>query len=185
MHLLLMSRKSTKAVAFCGVLTALATVIMLLAGVLPTASYTLAALAGITTALVVLEFGSGRAVACFAAISAVSLLLVANKEPVMLFICLLGWYPIAKAQFERIASRVLEWTVKTGVFAAAVAAFYFIYKWLFFTQAEFEGAFWAKYGLALTLLTALAAFVIYDIALSKLIMLYKYRFQQKVRNLIK
>lgn len=170
--------------AFCGVMSAVSVVILLLAGILPTLSYALTALAGISLTLLVMEFGEKYAVMSYIAIALISMLLLPDKEPALLFTLILGWYPIGKARFERIKPVWLEYLAKIAVFSILCVAFYYVTVWLFMPGAEFEGSFWEKYGLPLTFAAALAAFVLYDIALSKMITLYVQKYQQKLRKTI-
>lgn len=176
-------RVKARAVAFGGVITALALTLMLLAGVLPTASYSLAALAGMLLVPLVIEFGFKISVAAFVAVGLLAMLLIADKEAGVLFCCILGWYPIAKAPIEKIKSHILCRAAKLAVFNLAVMGFYFISTRLFFA-AGFEDTLFGQYGLPVLWGMGNIAFIVYDIALSKLIVLYMRRLHSRLKKLI-
>ncbi|HNX14594.1 MAG TPA: hypothetical protein PK854_07375 [Oscillospiraceae bacterium] len=176
-------KTKTRSVAFGGVITALALALMLLAGVLPTASYSLAALAGMLLVPLVIEFGFKTSVSAFAAVGLLSMLLITDKEAGILFCCVLGWYPIAKAPFEKIKSNVLCWAVKLAVFNLALVGFYFLSTRLFFVTG-FEDTVLGRYSIPLLWGLGNIAFIFYDIALSKLIMLYMRRLHDRLKKMI-
>lgn len=121
--------KKNHDIALGGILIGLGVVILFLAGIFPTLSYTLAALAGCTVLVAVLEMGLGRAMMVYAGVSILSLLLVAQKDAAVLFVLLFGLYPVLKSIFETRFGRRMETTLKFAYFnIAIVAAFYsFIY----------------------------------------------------------
>ena len=59
--------KQTVRVAFCGIVTALSVVIMLLSAVIPIATYALPALAGMLGIMLVIEVGIGWALPAYVA----------------------------------------------------------------------------------------------------------------------
>lgn len=177
------NRKAREA-AFGGVTAGLMTVMMLIAGLLPTASYAAAALAGIFIIPALAELGPGACLPVYVAVSALSMLLCAQKDAALLYILILGWYPIAKAAIERIRSGALAWTVKFLAFNASAAAFWFTAKKLFFDFAEFGGESRGKWVAAAVLALANLAFFVYDVALGRLGALYMSRFHDKVRKSI-
>jgi len=174
-------KSKTRPIAFGGVITALALALMLLAGVLPTASYSLAALAGMLFVPLVIEFGYKTPVSAFVAVGLLSMLLLADKESAILFCCILGWYPIAKAPIEKIRSKVLCWAVKVGVFNIAVVGFYFLCTRLFF-MTGFEDTTLGQYSIPALWGLGNVAFIVYDIALSKLIVLYMRRLHKRLEK---
>lgn len=176
-------RFKTRSIAFGGVITAVALTLILLAGVLPTASYSLAALAGMLLVPLVIEFGYKTSVSAFVAVGLLSMLLLADKETGILFCCILGWYPIVKAPIEKIKSNIVCWTIKLAVFNIAVTGFYILCTRLFFVSG-FEDTILGKYSIPVLWGLGNIAFVIYDIALSKLIVLYMRRLHDRLKKMI-
>ena len=76
--------KQSSKTAFGGILTALSVVLMFLTGVIPFLTFALPALAGALLILIVTEIGSKWALCVYAAVSILSLLVVADKEAAML-----------------------------------------------------------------------------------------------------
>ncbi|MDD5952877.1 MAG: hypothetical protein PUC32_04410 [Oscillospiraceae bacterium] len=161
----------TVQIAFCGITAALSTVIMLIAGVVPTASYALPALAGVMAVAVVVEFNVGWAFGVFAVTAGLSLLLVPDKKAVLLYLFFFGYYPILKALIERIKIKIVAYLVKFAIFNAAVIGAYFVALWLLALPADAFVLFGVSIPWVL-LIVANAIFAIYDFALSGLVVLY-------------
>lgn len=176
-------KNKTKRIALCGVVSALALVLMLLAGVLPTSSYALAALSGVVLILVIAEFGAKTAVSAFFCVAIMSFFFVADKEVMMLFVCFLGWYPIAKGRLDRIKPWWAGYLCRFAIFAAAVTVFYFSVTRLFGIQFDMdEGLF--EVGLGLMIGMVIVAFFTYDIAISKLFEFYDLKLRQKLHRIL-
>lgn len=108
--------------ALCGVLGALAVVLMLLGGIVPVAIYCCPMLACLLL-VPLLEVCTRRLCLCwYAAVALLSLLLVPDKEPAIVF-AFLGWYPIAREPLGSLP-RVLRVMVKLLIFNAALVGMY-------------------------------------------------------------
>ena len=175
-----MARRSIQ-VAFCGIAAALSTVIMLIAGVLPTATYALPALAGIFSIALVIELNVGWAFASFVVSAALSVLLVPDKSAVLLYCFFFGYYPILKALIERIKWRWLAYLVKFAVFNAAVIAAYFTATKLLSIAVGNIVIFGISIPWVL-LLSATAIFAVYDFAVSGLVVAYMKRLHPIFQN---
>lgn len=178
-------KKQTKAVAFGGILCGLAVAVMLLSGIFPTAEYSLPAIAGVFMIAMVIEYGYKRALICYVAVAVLCLLLVPNKEPAMLFAGFFGYYPILKGKLESLRSRVVEWVVKFLVFNGAVIASYAVIVYLFgLGQVLEEFQTFGQWSLLIFLGLGNIVFLLFDLALSRLIWLYynriKPRFMDKL-----
>lgn len=157
--------KKTKKLAFSGILVALCVVILFLGSFFTTIDLTLAALAGIILILAVIEMGDKWAWCIFAAASILAWLLIPSKLVVCFFICFTGWYPIAKRSFERLHP-FLAWCVKISAFNVFMTVILLISKFVLRlpdTDLEFGYALYALGNVT---------FIVYDIALSKVILLY-------------
>ena len=165
--------------ALGGVMAALSLVLMLLSAVIPTMSYGLPALCGVLTTLVVIECGDRTAALMYAAVSILSLLLLPAKESALIYLLVFGWYPIAKRRIESLNRRVLEWVLKLGLVAVPVAVGSAGAVALVGMEAFF-GREIAGWMIPLIYLAAAAVFVLYDIALTRLISAYLSVIRQKV-----
>lgn len=119
-------KNSTFRVAFCSIIAALGLALMLLTSLVPIGTYAFPCFAGIFIAAVVIEYGWKWGLGVYAVVSVLSLFLAGDKEAVLYFIALFGYYPILKAVFEKnIKNKLILYIVKLAVFnAAAIASFY-------------------------------------------------------------
>ncbi len=165
-----MKSRGTRELALCACFTAIAVVINLLTSLFPTMSLTLLAISGLVTAVAVSECGLKRAGLVYLAASVLSLFIVLDKQNVMLYIFLFGHYPIIKSIIERIRNPVVAWVIK--MFSANVliiAVFIVIIKLLGIEQDTFFGE------LMVSLLISNAAFVLYDICMTRLMLIHATR----------
>ena len=95
-------KKSTQ-VALGGLSSALCLLLMFMTGLIPFSSYIFPALAGIVLISVREENGLKTALLVYAATSLLALLIIPDREAVMMYIMLLGYYPLAKPWIERLA----------------------------------------------------------------------------------
>ncbi len=134
-----MGRNSAKQIALCGVLAALAVVIMCLGGILLLATFITPILCCILLKTVLTVCGKRLAWAWYGAVSVLCLLLSPDKEAAALFL-FLGYYPIVKPRLDR--SR-LSWLWKALLFNGSVLVMYSLLIYLFgmaALEAEFRDA---------------------------------------------
>lgn len=117
-------RQHSRRLALCGVLAALALMFLSAGSILPAATFCCPILAMLSMLPVVEEYGMKTTLLFYAAVSLLSLLLVADREAALLYV-FLGWYPALRPCLDRrIRSRLLGTTVKLALFALAVSAMY-------------------------------------------------------------
>ena len=116
----------TRRLAVGGMMTALATAILLMGGVIPAATFIGPALAGIVLLPVLIEGGRRMALAAWVAVSALSLMLCADKEAALLF-AFLGWYPAVKFRLDArlrgwrgVPVKLVLWNLCAGAMAALI-----------------------------------------------------------------
>mgnify|MGYP006866316485 FL=1 len=93
-------KKGTMRIAVCGIIAALSLVFMMMTSLVPIGTYALPCLAGILISCIVVEYGYGWAIGVFCVTAVLSTLLAGDKEAVIYFIALFGYYPILKGAFE-------------------------------------------------------------------------------------
>ncbi len=118
------------------------------------------------------------------AVSAPLVMLFGEIEASLLYVFLFGYYPVLKAVIERINKIWIEWTLKLLCFNAAVMAVYYVSSRVFMISFDDLGDF-GKYGAVIFLLLCNAVFVLYDIAISRVSVLYMARLHPKIKKLIK
>lgn len=170
--------------AFCGIITALSTVLMFLTGIITIGTYTLPALSGLLLTVVVIEIGPTWAWSVYIATSVLSFFIAPDKEAALLFILFFGYYPIIKSFIEQIKNKYLSYLLKLVVFnISVIAAFYISIYLLGVPKDSFEigGVYlpWILLGIGNI------TFVLYDFAFSNLIVMYFQRFHATVHKWLK
>ncbi len=175
--------KNTVKITCCGVISALAVVVMLLTNV-PIALYTVPCIAGILFMIPAIEFGTKWGVMCYFVTSVLSVILPTEREALVVFIGFLGYYPILKMVIERLGKRFLEKIIKFAVFNLSIVGSYaVIIKILGYNvfENEFAGA---KVTAIALLLLGNAVFVVLDYAITQLIRLYFIKMRKPIRRIL-
>ena len=172
--------KQTRRLAVSGMMVALATAILLLGGVIPAATFTGPALAGIVLIPVLAEGGRRMALGAWLAISALSLMLCADKEAALLF-AFLGWYPAVKWSLEAklpgwrgLAVKLLLWNACAGAMAALI--FYVLRM----DQVIAEYREMSRAMLIAFILLANVTLILYDRLLNAMAVLYLKKLRPKL-----
>lgn len=164
-------------ISLCAILTALSVILLLLGGISGTLDLASAALASLCVVIAVIEAGYGSAFLVYLAASIIGLLLLPAKTPVLFFAVFFGYYPIIKSLSERL-SMLLSYVVKllsySAAFAITAAA-----SLIFMTSGSTEIS--SPIVLYTVLYFACAfVFVIYDIALTRLIRAYVHSLRKRL-----
>lgn len=163
-----------------GIASALCLLLMLLT-IIPIATYTMPALAGMVLIVVVIENGYSTAAMVYAAVSFLSLFICPDKEAAVLFVGFFGYYPILKGKLEKIRSHALEYAAKFLVFNIAVIASYLVIIYLFGLQGVLEDVGpLGQYSVLALLALGNVVFWIYDVALSRIITAYREVLRKKI-----
>ena len=149
-----------------GVGTALAVVLLFAAAFVPSGRLALICAASACVVFVRMRCGRNWAVGCYAASAALALVLLPEKGVPVLYALFLGYYPIVKLETERITKKAVRWLVRAGIFNFAFFILYFLFRQLFAVTVAAMG------GLPLIIAAANAGFVLYDYALTQLILIY-------------
>lgn len=167
-------------VAFGGIIAALCLVLMLMAGVIQIATLAIPALAGVLLMFLVIELGVKWAVSVYFIVAVFSLLFVADKEAALMFTLFFGYYPILKSKLDRILPKALSISLKFIVFNSAMIAEYFVAVKILMVPDEEFMMFGVSVPLVLLFLANIV-FVVYDIALLRVVVMY----YQKIRSKLK
>ncbi len=174
-------KNNTMKLALSGMLTALGTALMFMTNLVPVAAYTLPAVAGALLVVAVVEMGEGWAWSAFIASSLLSILVVADKEAVAMFVLFFGYYPILKARFEQIQKRALCWLAKFALFNAAIILEFFLSIRLLGVPEESFTIF-GIYLPWVFLLLGNVSFLFYDYCLSCMVVIYFQRMHKSVQR---
>lgn len=172
-------KNSTFRVAFCGIIAALGLVLMLLTSLVPVGTYAFPCFAGIFIAAVVIEYGWKWGLGVYAVVAVLSLFLAGDKEAVLYFIALFGYYPILKAVFEKhIKNKIILYVLKFAVFNTAAFASFFAAAFLLSISPEEYTLFGVYMPLAF-LAFGNIFFLIYDFAVTVFVGQYVVRLRSK------
>ena len=161
--------------AYCGMAAALCVALMLLGAVIPIAMFIAPALAGFLIATVCVECGRTMALTAYAAVSLLALLFVPDKEVALIFVFLLGYYPLAK---PRCVCKLL-------LCNAAVLAMYGLLLVLIPAGSISQELRTTAWIVTLsTLAMGNVALLLYDRALHNLLMLYRLVWQPKLHRML-
>ncbi len=177
-------KKQASKIAFCGLIVALSMVFMALT-FLPNFTYALPAIAGALLVIIVIVVDIGFAFISYFCVLVLSLLLVADKFSVLLYVCFFGYYPIIKALFEKAKGNILVWVYKFLSFNAAVLAVFLLGVFaLNFKDNRLLEYAKSPIGLGI-LLVANIVFILYDKAVDNVIGFYIKRLSKFVRTTFK
>lgn len=172
---------NTKKVVFCGLMAAVATVIMLVA-YFPYLTYAVPAVASLAIMVCLIELGVKWAFMAYLA-SVLPVFLFCENEAKLLYVVLFGFYPIVKVLIEKINKRSLEWLIKLIVFNIIIVSTYFILSSLLGVRID-EISFVGGYTIAVLLFLGNVVFVLYDICIERMAALYMVRLHNVVKRFL-
>lgn len=172
----------TKKLSFCAVMAALATVLMLI-GYFPYLTYAVPCIASLAIMAVVIELNKKSAFLTYLA-SLLPIFLFCEMESKLLYICLVGFYPILKALFEKLPSRILEYLLKIVCLNVAVFLIYLASTFVFGISFDDMGQI-GEYGAIVLIAAANIAFLAYDFCLTTMAQFYIIRIHKSVKKLLK
>ena len=177
-------RKKSVRVATCGLAAALSVTLMFLGGVIYVFAYTVPMLLGLIAVMIKKSFGTSSAVFVYIAVSLLSLMLVPEKESVMMYVLFFGYYPIIRESFEKIKSKVIRSILKLILFNASLAVIELICVYAFGIPFFDDGLF--SWGLLIGFAAAMNfVFVMYDFLLKTFLILYVRKIEKRIKKYIK
>lgn len=168
------NKKGIKKITLSAILAAVAFIILLLGSFIEVLDLSCAAVAGFVVVIAVIEIGGYFPMLVYAVASVSSLLLLPNKLPAFIFLSFSGFYPMLKAVFER-RHPAIAWVLKFSVFNLCLFISLLFLKIFISEEISF---FNVKF---FVFLVANIVFLLYDICMSKIILLYLV----KIRSVLK
>lgn len=177
-------RSNTSRIALCGVIAALSVVVLFMTGIVPVATVALPAVAGCFLIAVVAETGVRYGIAVYAVVSVLSVFIVPDREAALLYIVFFGYYPALYGTLSRIRNRVLCWAAKLVVFNAAMIAEGLLAVFLLSVpMEEMLPLGWISIPILLLLLNVI--FVLYDLSMNGLIVMYIRRIHPAISRFLR
>lgn len=174
--------KQNAKITLCAVTAALSTAIMLVS-YFPYLTYAVPAVSGIVFMMPLIEINYKWSL-CAYVVSGILSLLLAEPESASMFVFYFGYYPIVKSLIERINNIIAEWIIKIGVFNIAIVTAYLFITFILGIPFDEFGEF-GKYGILILLALGNGVFVVYDIAISRISMLYMARLHKHIAKYFK
>lgn len=175
------SKSRASVVALCGVLAALAVALMFLGGVIPFAAIACPVLASLVLIPVYAENGKKWGFLWYVAVTVLGLLLAPDKEAAILF-AFFGYYPMLKKRIGRLPKKWIKWLVKLLYVNAAILAAYSLMIFVFRMDAvSADFAQLERYLLAVFMVLSNVSFVLYDILIDRIEILYHVRIRPKLK----
>jgi hypothetical protein len=162
--------------AVSSVLSALGVVMLYLGSMVEVLDISMAVIASLICVFAVIEYGRGYPWLIFSVTAILSLLLLPNKTPAVMYAAFFGFYPIIKEKLERLP-RVISWLLKEIIFNVAFAIMVILVMFVFTIG---EVAIDLPYILGIVLLGELT-FVLYDVAMTRLISLYIFKLRKRFK----
>lgn len=176
--------KSTSFTALGGILTALSIFIMFLSSVFPFLSYTLPAFAGAVLLIMVKEAEKKWSIMVYIAVCILSLIIVSNKEAVVLYIFFFGYYAILKETIEIHFPSIIKWLLKFIVFNISIVFAFIVIIYVFAVPVE-ELEEYGKYSAYIMLGIGNIIFIVYDYTLTNLMIVYNKYWHKKFKKIFK
>ena len=170
--------KRTKKLTLSAMLSGLSVVLLLLGSFVELLDLSAAAIASFLVVFAFLELGTGYAVLLWASASLLSLLLFPGGAS--LFYAALGLYPLLKVLLERLAPPV-EWTLKMLTCNAVLAVYVLVGRFVLMLPDEVLSGWLLWVFIPIANLT----FILYDIAMSRLITKYTLRIRPRIAKFLK
>ena len=171
--------KKSRRMALCGVLAALAVVLLSLGGIIPFATFCCPILAMLCLIPIVEEFGTKTALLFYLAVALLGVLLAPDKEVALLF-AFLGYYPALRSKIDaKFRPRIFNYLVKLALFAAAITALYAgLLRLLGMEALAQEYAAEGLVILAMNILLGCTVWLLFDRVLQKFTHLYRRRWRK-------
>ena len=166
------SLKKTKLLAVCSMFSALGVILLYMGALIEVIDLSMAFVASLIVMAAVIELGGVYPWLIYAVTSTLGLLLLPNKFCAIVYFGFAGFYPILKEKFERVRGLACL-LLKFAAFNICLAAMWGVTK-LLSLPVTFGLPVWA------VALLLNGVFVIFDVALTRLIGAYVYIWRKKL-----
>lgn len=164
--------------------TALSVVLMFLGGILYIFSYTTPLLLGLLMMMVNKTFGKTSAVTTYFAASILAMILVTDKESVLLYVLFFGCYPIFKYKIDLLNSKLLRIFIKFLLFNFSLACAELLSYYAFGIPFFEDGikSIWIIFAFTAAMNII---FIMFEFLLNKYFILYVNKIEPKIKKLFK
>lgn len=171
------SRYTTKRLTMCAMLAALGVVMLYLGSLVEILDISMAVIASLLCIIAVIEYGGGAPWMIYGVTAILSLILLPNKTPAALYALFFGFYPILKEKFEK-KPRAVSWVLKEITFNISLILMGAASIWLMLGE---NNTLINPLTVSIAVVLAEAVFVLYDIALTRLISFYLITLRKRLK----
>ena len=170
-------------VSLCGIMCGLALAMMFFLSMIPAFEYVSPAVAGILIWVIRERLGVRYGLVSYLAVGLLCLFFTPNFEAAMMYVFLLGYYPIVEQYLDKIKLVILRFAAKLLVYSAAAVSCYLLLIYLFGMTYLLEdmGEF-GRYGSWILLGLGAFAFVLYDVFLGLFFPFYEKLLKPKIQK---
>lgn len=165
----------SRRIALCGMLCALAVVVLSFGGLLGVATYCAPLLAMAALLPILEEYGPRMALAAWGAVSILALLLVTDWETTLVYV-FFGWYPVLQPCIRRIPTRATRLIVKLLLGNVLILTLYGVVLRLLGLTADLLES--TRILNAALLVLGNVVFLLLDLVLDRLRLMWRYRFRK-------
>lgn len=165
----------SREIALCGMMNALAVVIMNLGGIVPMATFCTPILAMIVLLPVLEEYGAKLGWCAWVTVSILSLLQVTDRETAFVYV-FFGWYPMVRPAVNKFPTKLGRLGVKLIICNAVIALLYgAVLRVMGLTADLLEGTKLMNYAL---LALGNAAFLLLDLVLGRMTLMWRVKWRK-------
>ncbi len=175
--------KKATTLAVCSIVTALSVVLMFFGGITFILAYIMPMLTGMLMIMLKRTFGTASAWITYFATSLLSFILVADKECMLMYVMLFGFYPIIQSGFDKIKISFIKIIVKLVIFNFLLTLIQVILVYIFGIPFLEEGE--GKWLIILFVILMNMLFFIYDKLLTALTKLYQIKLENRIKKYFK
>ncbi|MBQ9099271.1 MAG: hypothetical protein IJY50_07570 [Clostridia bacterium] len=169
------SHRTTRCLATSAVLSALGVILLWLGALIEVLDLSMAAIASFLVVFAVIEMKGKWPWLIYAVTSSLSLLLLPNKTAGLIYALFAGFYPILKAVLEGRLSKAVAWILKILIFGVGAGVALLLAQFLFLVDLSWLWENWWY------LLLLVPIFVLYDVAMTRVISAYIHRWRARFR----
>lgn len=171
-------KKSVMA-AVGGLSSALSVAVMFCSSLLYVFSYVVPMVLGLLMMIVKKTFSASCAWCVYISASLLSLIIVPDKETVLMYVLFFGYYPIIKSGIDKIKFKLLGYLAKFLLFNVSVAAVeliaYFVFGIPFFEDGSFSAAMIIIFAVLMNVV-----FAMYEFLLNNFLVLYEKKIEKRI-----
>ncbi len=169
---------STKKLTVCAMLSALGVVLLYIGSFVEVMDISMAVIASLFCVIAVIEYGKSAPWMIYGVTSVLALILLPNKTPAAFYAFFFGFYPVLKEKLEKLP-RVPAWVLKLVIFNICFVLIIIAAYVVMWSQSDVQALSPILLGVMAVL--AQAVFVLYDIALTRLISFYIVKLRNKLK----